>query len=285
MMESYRLSPLPQAYSVMKSRFFAYWQRKGFEEYRSPWVPVTPKNISHLKKGDLIIDETGFQKPFVTGREIVHLIDGKVTGTHQDQTAHSPVLAWVNTRSKADFVKFIRGNHFSDVYFTYSRIMGNTLQAARSRNIRLFEDVRPPLYHETNLEGAQNITANGIDYFTILSRSMREFGRALCTVSDQAERHGTLKGKMIELSVPSKGPRPKWLDRRGSIEIFNATLSLSEFITRNPANLDAGRSMRTSWGLYLWSTVCAEFSASALKEGNCVFIYDGFEDFASTIII
>jgi len=270
----------------MKSRALAYWQRKEFDGYLSPWVPVSRGNIGKIEKGGLIIDETGFQKPHTVGRDFQHYVDGRLVETCSDRGLRHPVLAFVDTSNTKKLLSCLKGNPFSALYYSYSRKMEKALKTSFSIKIGLVADAQFPLFHETNLEGARNIKTNGVDFFTILSRPMREFGRALCTVSDQAERHGTLKGKMLEFSaLPHEPTSPKWIDRRGSIEIFNATLDLSEFISRDPANLEAGNLMRTSWGLYLWSTVCAELSASALKEGNCVFIFDDFERFRPAKII
>lgn len=144
-------------------------------------------------------------------------------------------------------------------------------QALRSGQ-QLVEDVRFPLFHETDPASAQNIISNGIGIIEVDSRNCRKFGRAFClgvTLEDTIGR-GNQSGATVKF-IPWKGTPPRWLN----IDI--ADIRRDFFSLFHTYSSDGNH--------YSLRVMATELSASSIRSGTTVYLGDYFEQYIPTEII
>lgn len=270
LLQAFRMAPLQQPYKAIKLEHLSHWQKKKFKGYRSPWVPVAESNAPLVKTGALVIDSSGLQFPHQVGRDVALVQNGReVESVDVDWVFKAPVLAWVDHRS-AGAEAFLRDNPLKEHYLEYSALMEEALRGAYSSGFRLVEDVSFPLFHNTDMEGAHNLLQNGICLQLALSREIDQFGKGFSAYTDQKRGTGlgNFSGARVAFRALEHQPA-RWLDRNRD-KVTRLTEDLSKVL--------ALRYFMTG-GLYTWSVVCAELSASSFRSGKSVYIYDSFEEY------
>lgn len=268
-----RLLPLPVHYQKMKEQHLLSYGEKGFKGYRSPWIPVAENNLGLVKKGDLVISSHDMkERPFRVGRGLEEIGEGRTVGRKDEIRAGSPpIFVWADSRGQKA-KKLLDGNPFADNYAAYSEAMKAMLRTAHSLGIQIVEEVKFPIYHETNINYATNILVNGIDYSRVCGRNISGSsgsirGTVFCAGRSIQETlgKGNFHGAMVEFYASFASP-PLWIDFNNK-RIQHLAVYPFAFLSGLPDESP-----------YAWYVICAELSASALALGSIV-IFDHFEKY------
>lgn len=284
-MEAHRLLPLPARYQRMKERHLSSYGERGFKGYRSPWIPVADSNLGLVKKGDLVISSHDMkERPFIVGRGVEVIEEGSAVGRIDqfEEADRPPILVWADSHGQ-EAEKLLDGNPFADNYAAYSKAMEAMLRTAHSRGIRIVEEVKFPIYHETDINNATNIWANGICYGRVSLRRMSDYniqGTAFCAGRNIKKTLGlgNLHGALVEFSASSAFP-PHWID----LEETRTYIAIREFLlflSKQKRKVEFPEEP-----LYAWYVVCAELSASAFASGRTVCIFDHFEKYRASQVL
>lgn len=279
----YRITPLPQRYVEMKQDFHSSHQKEGFVNYQSPWIPVTKNNHHLLQRGDLVINRHGMEEPCFVGRDVEEVKKGEVVRIIKGPSGKDTKLVWVDTRS-IDTARYLDGNPNAEAYKAYNEAIGTALRCSHSFDIQLVEHGVFPLFHETDILSAEAIIANGIDIYTVQSRREKNLGCCFFTATslEDARGLGTSTGAMVEIVASSKS-HPRWVRyEKGTNQMF---LDVTKFIGSSQNRIiDPQTELLLGEQLYCWSTVSAELSASAMRWGCEVYIFDSFHEYEFSIV-
>jgi hypothetical protein len=270
-MDAFALTPLPSFHKRIKQDYYQAFKQQGFKGYQSPWLPVSAHNLHLLQAGDLVIDDRGIETPYQSGRDILHIKDGKVVSMKKlvERGEHLR-LVWVDAR-QISISKYLEDASDKDKYDQYSQSVQLGLRKLAEMGIAPTEEVQFPLYHETDLESAKNILTNGFDIFIICGRSSQSAGQGFFSAShsiETAKGKGNFHGALIKL-LPAEGARPMWLDNN-HLSRARALMHLDLSFVKE---------------MYSWSTFASEISASAYSYGESVFIFNSFEAYKPAEII
>lgn len=270
-----QLDPLPTSYKQKQEAFRAYHRQNGYRNYCSPLIPVPETKRGALRPGDLIINAVGLEDVYKQPRILRELREGRIVRTVDFEKIRQPRFVWLDYEDEGRREELLTDNPLKDVYEYYSSAVRQMYLSAQTGGIEIVQDVRFPLFHETDYDGATNILDNGPDYWRIWSRWNKEGGYCFYVglTKEQTLGKGMKKGALLQIDGISN--QTKWLKN----------LDLYYLLTADPLNDDHRQLLPTYAAearrgpIYSLSVLCAETGASAFHNDHIAFIFDNYEEY------
>lgn len=277
-----QLDPLPSSYRQKQAAFRAYHRGNGYQEYRSPLIPVTEAKQAALRPGDLIINAVGLEDVYKQPRILRELHEGRIIKLVDFEKVRQPRFVWLDHTEESRRKALLEGSPLKTAYEYYSRAVRQMYLTATKKNVEVVQDISFPLFHETNYEGAMNILDNGIDYWRVWSRWNKEGGYCFYVGinKEQTLGKGMKKGVLVQFEGIAGSPS-KWLRNN----------EMYYLLTSDPINYDHQALLPTYAAearrgpIYSLSALCAEVGASAFHNEQIAFVFDAFEDYYPRKII